>query len=299
MKSLLVRHPMAKAGRKFVDVDAAGRLVELTSSAAPDSTTSAHQQLLRVMTWNVRGGGRVREITEVAHLLRVDVFAVIGCASGRAPELIAALSEVGFAHHIQSQSSLGFSSFVSSRRPISPVETYGCPHPGLWTPVRLDEGLIVGAVYVPLRTRSDPLRKAEFWRWLLVEAARLKGRPAILVGDLNTGDQVLDRSGGTLFREADAFDALGRSGWRDAFREMSPSVREYSWWSRINGFRLDHGFVSPTGVEILAASYVREVEGHILAARMGRPDRQAISDHAALVLEVAHLSPSEDLPEED
>jgi hypothetical protein len=66
---------------------------------------------------------------------------------------------------------------------------------------------------------------------------------------------------------------------------MSPAVREYSWWSGVNGFRLDHGFVSPAGVEILAASYVREVGGHILAAPVRRPDRPAISDHAALVLE--------------
>jgi endonuclease/exonuclease/phosphatase family metal-dependent hydrolase len=265
-------------------------------SHSPNPTTSARKQALRVMSWNVWGGGRVREITEVAQLLRIDVFAVIGCASGRGRALIAALSEVGFTHHIQSQSSLGFSTFVSSRRPVSSVETSGCPHPGLWTPVCLDEGLIVGAVYVPLETRTDRSRKAEFWRWLLVEAERLKSRPAILVGDLNTGDQVLDRSGGMRFREGDAFDALGRSGWRDAFREMSPAVREYSWWSRVNGFRLDHGFVSPAGVEILAASYVREVGGHILAAPVRRPDRPAISDHAALVLEVAHVSRSEDLP---
>lgn len=266
-------------------------------SHSPNPTTSAHKQSLRVMSWNVRGGGRVREITEVARLLRIDVFAVIGCASGRARALIAALSEVGFAHYIESQPSLGFSTFVSSRRPISSVETSGCPHPGLWTPVCLDEGLIICAVYVPLRTKTDRSRKAEFWRWLLVEAERLKSRAAILVGDLNTGDQVLDRSaGGTLFREADAFNALGRSGWRDAFREMSPAVREYSWWSRVNGFRLDHGFVSPQGVEILAASYVREVGGHILAAAGRRSERQAISDHAALVLEVARLSRSEDPP---
>jgi len=182
-------------------------------SHSPNPTTSARKQALRVMSWNVWGGGRVREITEVAQLLRIDVFAVIGCASGRVRALIAALSEVGFTHHIQSQSSLGFSTFVSSRRPVRSVETSGCPHPGLWTPVCLDEGLIVGAVYVPLDTRTDRSRKAEFWRWLLVEAERLKSRPAILVGDFNTGDQVLDRSGGMRFREGDAFDALVRSGW--------------------------------------------------------------------------------------
>ena len=77
-------------------------------SHSPNPTTSARKQALRVMSWNVWGGGRVREITEVAQLLRIDVFAVIGCASGRVRALIAALSEVGFTHHIQSQSSLGF-----------------------------------------------------------------------------------------------------------------------------------------------------------------------------------------------
>ena len=268
--------------------------VEHMISHSPAPTTSARQQALRVMSWNVLGGGRVREITEVARLLRIDVFAVIGCASGRVRALVAALSEAGFTHHIQSPSSLGFSTFVSSRRPVRSVETSGCPHPGLWTPVCLDEGLIVGAVYVPLDTRTDRSRKAEFWRWLLVEAERLKSRPAILVGDLNTGDQVLDRSGGMRFREGDAFAALGRSGWRDAFREMSPAAREFSWWSRVNGFRLDHGFVSSAGVDILAAKYVQEVGGHVLADPLRRPERAAISDHAAFVLDVAQMSRSED-----
>lgn len=264
-------------------------------SAIPTSTMSAPKQALRVMSWNVFGGGRVREITEVAQLLGTDVFAVVGCASGRVTALVGTLSEAGFTHHIQSPSSLGFSTFISSRRPVRSVETSGCPHPGLWTPVCLDEGLIIGAVYVPLRTGTDRSRKAEFWRWLLVEAERLKSRPAILVGDFNTGDQVLDREGGERFQEGDAFAALAGSGWRDAFREMNPAAREFSWWSSVNGFRLDHGFVS-SGVEILAAKYVREAGPHVLADPLRRPERAAISDHAAFVLDVVQMSRSEDLP---
>lgn len=40
---------------------------------------------------------------------------------------------------------------------------------------------------------------------------------------------------------------------------------------------------------ILAARYVRDVGRHILAAQVRRPDRPAISDHAALVLDVAYM----------
>ncbi len=76
----------------------------------------------------------------------------------------------------------------------------------------------------------------------------------------------------------------------DAFRVLHPDAVAHSWWYRTGqGFRIDHVHASPgfSGV-IRRAEYVIEVDGRRLAwNRQGPRPHEVISDHAALLLEIA------------
>ena len=129
-------------------------------------------------------------------------------------------------------------------------------------------------MYLPLELPSDRERKRRFWTWLGEVSGELASRPSLLVGDLNTGNDDLVRSGGVRYTCGKSFDALTTRGWHDLCREVCAGGRSYSWWSRAgNGYRVDHCFASPT-------------------ARAWRPTtvtyppRNEISDHSALLVDL-------------
>lgn len=239
------------------------------------------------MTWNVYGGGKADLIGRVAAALEVDIFVIIGCAPAKAGPLAKALALVGLPYYEAAPPSQGFSTMIAAKEPIRRLPSITGPNPGLWLAVEShNRELAIAGAYVPLSDKLHPTRKTVYWRWLLSESDLLLTRPTILLGDLNTGDQLLDRSGGTKFADADAFAELGRRGWRDAYTEANPGKQAFSWWSAVNGFRIDHAFLSPTAPTVRAATYVEEVQDLVLVNSKRAPGVQAISDHAALVVDL-------------
>jgi len=110
--------------------------------------------------------------------------------------------------------------------------------------------------------------------------------PAIFLGDTNCGWPDIDEER-PVFGPITArwLDALAALGWRDAFRYLRAEERFYTWYSPNagNGFRLDQAFVN------------RRMLPRLQDARYewGRPEgdaacrREALSDHAALLLDFA------------
>ena len=79
------------------------------------------------------------------------------------------------------------------------------------------------------------------------DVAKDKGaRPLLIVGDLNTGNQMSDRTpSGTKYDCSEDFDRLSqREGLVDLWRKSNGAdTREWTWRSTAgNGFRLDHAF---------------------------------------------------------
>ena len=153
---------------------------------------------------------------------------------------------------------------------------------------RLDGILIVG-VYSPgsVSVVGDTKIKLAWWDGLLDRAAGWRDEPCVIIGDYNTGIPGLDENGRS-FLAGDKFAALGDHGFRDAWRERhGPSARQSSWWSnRHNGFRLDHCFVTET-VSVGTAEYAQRSGGHLLVADPDKPEEgDALSDHAALLVDV-------------
>jgi exodeoxyribonuclease III len=125
--------------------------------------------------------------------------------------------------------------------------------------------------------------KRDFFNTVVNVAAEHAGRPFLIVGDLNTGNQTSDKSsGGGNYHCADQFDQLSSIAslvdlWRGSH---GLDAREWTWLSRTkNGFRINHAFGNRRIVE-LAVPDCRYDHA---------PRLSGLSDHSALLV-TAQLS---------
>jgi len=148
------------------------------------------------------------------------------------------------------------------------------------TPDRSDKGALLLA-HIPVNFRllasyfPQGTLKAPFFRACLAQAANSGTVPFLLVGDLNTGCNDADiESGGMPFFCADLFEALRlEAGLVDLWRAEHGNRREWTWRSRVNGFRIDHAFANTAFIErfpSIRCSYDHE------------PRKIGLTDHSAL-----------------
>ena len=134
------------------------------------------------------------------------------------------------------------------------------------------------AVYFP-SVRGKP----DFFDRCMEQARRHARIPFLLIGDMNTGNQMADREpAGGRYHSADAFDRLGAVArltdlWRASH---GAAARDWSWLShRQNGFRIDHAFANQA---FLRAAAPRCHYDHA-------PRAQGWSDHSALIVDVGSV----------
>jgi exonuclease III len=113
----------------------------------------------------------------------------------------------------------------------------------------------------------------------MLAKARLP-EPFLFVGDWNTGAHRLDESGKTFVCDQH-FARLSALGWTDLWRHHNPGVTEYTWYSkrkggvRLNGFRVDHAFATPS------------LMPRIASCRYSHKERDAgVPDHSMVIVEV-------------
>jgi exonuclease III len=190
---------------------------------------------------------------------------------GTGDMLEAGLAAIGFEHRAAPAVSARVNTvLVASRRPLRPLDFASPPELRRHAVAVETFGVALVAVYFPQLRDKIPV-----FEWLLKVSPTVTSRDAILVGDLNTGRNDIDReAGGVPFVAADMLDDLTTTGWTDAWRRQNPHAREYSWRSQKNGFRIDHAFVSPTLVpRVRSATYRHDVR------------ESGVSDHSMLVVE--------------
>lgn len=113
-----------------------------------------------------------------------------------------------------------------------------------------------------------------YWTAIVAKASEIVGKPALFIGDFNTGRHYFDESGAT-FSSAQFMDLIEAAGFKDIWRERNGEAREFSWYSTHgNGFRLDHTFASPSLAEIVKDVYYSH-----------REREDGISDHSIMIVE--------------
>jgi exonuclease III len=136
-------------------------------------------------------------------------------------------------------------------------------------------------MHVPNRVTG---RKYPYHQAVLDIARRWRRGPALLTGDTNSGRIGIDEEVPTFNRREDAWLVeLENEAWMDAFRYLRGDARAYTWYSPNgrNGFRLDEAFVNRGLIlRLLDTRY----EWAVSASGNGR--RDAVSDHAALIVEL-------------
>lgn len=240
---------------------------------------------VRLLAWNVRTGNAPCLFDAIV-AMEPDLAILADCRQAQSARLISEGRERGYPYALQSYDGAGI--LAISRHPITRGEVQAAPLPGRWLHALTHDGISVGAVYGPLPGVDSAAATNNYWEWLTMIASAWATRPALMCGDFNSGNPVLDSQNSYRFPGARHFIGLGDIGWRDAFRECHGDAWEYSWRSRQNGFRIDHCLLSPVAPPPTSAAYFRTIGPLTLGGL--EPDAQtaahSISDHAALIVEI-------------
>ncbi len=134
--------------------------------------------------------------------------------------------------------------------------------------------LRLAGIYFP--DTAKPI--AAFWPRVHEAARRMRDDAYLIVGDLNSGQSVLDTEGAVL-RSDPPFSAMPFHGMFDLWRHIHRDVREYTWFSnhkgKRRGFRIDHAFGT------------RRVRRRLRRAWYSGDERvERASDHSSLLVEL-------------
>jgi exonuclease III len=248
---------------------------------------------VRLVTWNLQHGGGRRgpSIAQAVGSLAADVVVLTEYREASGEPLRRALEAAGLRFQLSPApiASRVNSLLVASRTPLHEGDVarpVGASERWLHVHVR-DHNVEVGALYIPDARRGSDA-KQRYWAWLLEAAQGLLVRPAVLIGDANTGAGAEDAEGAP-FACSEAFLRLLEQGWRDAFRELHGGTPAFSWWSSAgNGFRLDHAFLSPSlGRRLVSVEYPQRHGSGTYTHRIGtQVFPYGLSDHTPLVVEL-------------
>lgn len=245
---------------------------------------------MKILSWNIRAGGGVRAQAIVEFLLAqcADVIALSEFRGTSASVWIAEnLSHHGYKYQrttVERSNPSQNSLLVASRYPLRKLCLSKAPVlSSRWLAVNVYavHPVCVMALHVPNRHTGN---KYPFLEAVRNVTASWRGLPAVVIGDTNSGRIALDEENPTFNSIEDRWiSSMDASGWRDAYRMLQPEGREFTWYSPNgkNGFRLDQMFVHPR-----LEKKVTHFSHHWVGDSVGR--RDAVSDHAALVLSVDH-----------
>ena len=232
---------------------------------------------VKVLCWNIRAGGgkRVPRIVEELAAHDADVIALTAFRDAPGRELRRELSARGW-DFVETTNPEGNGNGIAvfSRTPVEVTRRRD-----RWLEVLLPEcGFGLGVLQVMAASgakHASGIAKKRFWDEILDAAEERLQEPALLMGHWNTGAHGVDEKGKT-FICAEQFERLSTIGWTDLWRRSNPGATEWTWRSRLNGFRVDHAFASP--------ALLPRVE----SCRYSHAEREAgVSDHSITVVELA------------
>lgn len=241
-----------------------------------------------IVGWNIRAGGgrRIEQIAAQLASWRTDIVALSEYRGTPASVWLAeTLAAQGLTHQATTASDENPARnglLVASRWPIVTIPLRKLPTPRHRVmPVCIDAPRPISIIAVHGPLGATGLRRP-FNDRLLAKLRRWRYPPGMLIGDTNTGKRGIDEQSAVFDARDDSWMDGTNRRWPDAFRHLHGQQREYTWYSpnRGNGFRLDQAFVHPR-----LLSRVTRVDYRWGDDGSGR--RDALSDHAAIIVEVS------------
>lgn len=245
---------------------------------------------MRMISWNIRAGGGQRATGIAAQLQRwqPDIVALQEFRGTTPSRLLAChLAALNLPYQLATvdlQTPAINALLLASRYPLQAIRTAAAPvHSTRWLLAKIacERPFIIGVMHVPNAVSG---RKAPFHAAVLSLAQRWRRGPALFVGDTNTGISGLDDVTHVFSAREEAWlHALQAAGWRDVFRHRHGDERVYTWYSPNagNGFRLDQAFVNARLIHQVSRVYYAWGIDETAPRR-----REALSDHAALILDL-------------
>ena len=244
---------------------------------------------MRIISWNIRAGGGVRAESIFQQLLcwNPDVILLSEFRGTEPSQFIAtSLSHSGYHYqknNVTSSKPIVNSLLVASRWPLRTIRLKRAPNNPVnrWLHVNVasPDPVSILAVHIPNRVSG---LKYPFMNKILDVVQYWRGPPAILMGDTNTGRIGIDEESPAFSQFEDKWmEFIDTSGWKDAFRLINPSAREFTWYSPNgnNGFRLDQAYLHP--------DLVPKIVGMVHSWGNDETQRrESLSDHAALILDL-------------
>lgn len=252
---------------------------------------------LRIISWNIRAGGGYRAERIAEQLCRWQPTVVVLSEFRATPpscEIAARLFTAGLIHQKSTASVDAHATnalLIASRLPLQTLPGSFVPYePFRWLAVRVGglHPFSLGALHTPNKVSG---RKYVFHDAVVSVAKRWQRRPALIIGDTNSGLPGIDEEVPCFgVGEQAFFESLANAGWTDSFRHLRGQTRAYTWYSPNagNGFRLDQGFVSKALVPCLSQVTYTWPGGRQGRRESGR-DRgreNGMSDHAALLIDL-------------
>ena len=228
--------------------------------------------MLKFLSWNIQqgGGSRVRGIIKFIAQQKAQIVVLSEFRNNDTGQFIRQkLLELGY--HFQF-TSLGPSNtnsvLIASQLPcnsrlfLQRDQTYG--HDVIAADF---EAFHLYGVYLP--------HKKKHQLFPLLQEETTKNRPAIIMGDYNTGKNFIDQKGDSFWYTPE-LAKLEKSGMQDAFRHVHGEVEAYSWYSHQgNGYRYDHIYASEALIPLVKqCDYIHQAR------------EEKLSDHSPMILEL-------------
>ena len=224
-----------------------------------------------ILSWNIRqgGGSRLTKIVKSIEELKPEVVALSEYRNNKSGiQLRTSLLRLGYRYQVVSHAERDVNSAIfASRYPCSQSIFPKCDE-------NYDHSIVCGRLPVfDIYSVYFPHKKKHKLFEFLIEDELKPDRPAIIVGDYNTGKNHIDQVGNSFWYTDQLID-LEKLGYVDAFRHVHGDVKEYSWFSHQgNGYRYDHSYVSEALLPFIAdCKYLHEWR------------EAGLSDHSPMVL---------------
>lgn len=254
----------------------------------------------RFLTWNIQSGGgsRVPQMMREVDLLAPEILAFTEVKSSNLAMLTNALEASGFDHiETPCPEKEVNSVLLASKIPFDAVKEEITHDQERWASVYIPSlDLRVLCVHIPGapdhkfdsegRGMSGQKRKELLWYEVTRYATAHKDERVVIMGDLNTGLNEIDKTpNGTPFKLSENIRILRMDGkYVDTWRHLNPKTRDYTWFTTrdgkdFNGFRLDYIWVSsPLRESIRSAQHIHHVRGKVSDGKL--------SDHAIVVADL-------------